>query len=39
VIGGVGAVIVGVLAAATVGGLWFVLPWRRRLHEIDEVRT
>ncbi len=38
VIGGVGALIVGVLAAATVGGLWFALPWRRRLRSY-ELRT
>jgi Family of unknown function (DUF6328) len=39
VIGGVGAVIVGVLAAVTVGGLWFVLPLRRRLQESHEIGT
>ena len=39
VVGGAGPVIAGILAAAAIGGLWFVLPLARRSQEPGESQT
>jgi hypothetical protein len=39
VVGGAGPVIAGILAAAGIGGLWFVLPLARRSEEPGESHT
>jgi hypothetical protein len=39
VVGGAGPLIAGILAAAGIGGLWFVLPLARRSEEPGESHT
>ncbi len=39
VVGGAGPLIAGILAAAGIGGLWFVVPLVRRSEEPDESQT